>query len=108
MKTARTKSNIREVVEQVVDLVHPLRIILFGSASRGETGRHADLDFLIVVQNNEETGRVTDRLNTDVRRREFPCDFLVVQSSVLERNRRNPGLIYGDILDHGKVIYAAG
>ena len=37
------------VVKRIVEAVHPSRVILFGSAARGESGPHSDLDLLIVM-----------------------------------------------------------
>jgi UTP:GlnB (protein PII) uridylyltransferase len=37
-----------EAVRRVVDVAHPDRIILFGSAARGQMGPDSDLDLLVV------------------------------------------------------------
>jgi predicted nucleotidyltransferase len=37
------------LVRRIVQAVHPLRIILFGSAARGQMGPHSDLDVLVVM-----------------------------------------------------------
>jgi predicted nucleotidyltransferase len=42
---------IDDLVQRIVDAVHPLRIILFGSAARGEMGADSDVDLLIVMPN---------------------------------------------------------
>ncbi len=39
------KSVVDNLVNQIVEAVHPLRIILFGSAVRGDMGRIAILTF---------------------------------------------------------------
>lgn len=39
----QTTSELDELVQQIVELVHPLRIILFGSAARGEAVSTATL-----------------------------------------------------------------
>jgi len=107
MTQAQLQSNIREVVDQVVALAHPVRIVLFGSATTGRVDEDSDLDFLVVVPEDERTDEITDRLNMQLRNRPMPCDFMVVTQSVLDRQSNNPGLIYGDILAHGKEVYAA-
>jgi predicted nucleotidyltransferase len=104
----QARKSIREVVEQVVELAHPLRIILFGSVAEGNAGPDSDLDFLVVVSEKEETNAIADRLNMGVRRRSMPCDFLVVKQSTLGRHLRNPGLLYGEILERGIEVYAGG
>ena len=37
-----------EIVRRVVEVAQPERIVLFGSAARGEMTRHSDVDLLIV------------------------------------------------------------
>ena len=49
---------IEELVRRIVDAVHPLRIILFGSAARGEVGPHSDIDVMVIMPEG------TDRLDT--------------------------------------------
>ena len=40
---------IDELVQRIVEEVRPLRIILFGSASRGKIGPDSDIDLLVVM-----------------------------------------------------------
>lgn len=107
MNKPDVQRSIRQVVERIVALAHPVRIVLFGSAAEGRTGRDSDLDFLIVIPDGHQPDAVADRLNTGVRPRPMPCDFMVVTPSVLERHRHNRGLVYADILERGKEVYVA-
>ena len=81
------------MVDQIVTLVHPKQIILFGSAATRRVHADSDLDFLVVVPEGERLDELTDRLNMNVRHRPIPCDFMVVTQAVLDRNRDNPGLV---------------
>ncbi len=95
------------IVERIVAVFHPLRIILFGSASRGETGENSDIDLLVVMP--EGTPRLDTAEKLHMRMFGIPAavDFLVATPSDLERNRNNVGLIYRTILQEGKELYAA-
>ena len=106
MTRATLRKNVEQVVHQVVDLAHPRRVIVFGSAAKGRVGPEGDLDFLVVVSDNEHVDTLTDRLNTQIRHKPMPCDFMVVEEGVLERNLDNPGLIYGEIMTNGREVYA--
>ena len=46
---ALTSELLDDLVERVVEAVHPRRIILFGSGARGDLGPNSDLDLLIVM-----------------------------------------------------------
>ena len=39
---------LNTIIERIVEVADPERIILFGSAVRGEMGPHSDLDLLVV------------------------------------------------------------
>ena len=38
------------IISRIVDIADPERIILFGSAARGDMNRHSDVDLLIVKE----------------------------------------------------------
>jgi predicted nucleotidyltransferase len=40
---------IQEITRRLVDCYHPVRVYLFGSAARGDSGPDSDLDFCVVV-----------------------------------------------------------
>jgi predicted nucleotidyltransferase len=98
---------INDLVRRIVDAVHPLRIILFGSATRGEIGVDSDLDVLIVMPEGIHRRRTAQ----DVHQRLFgfpvPVDVLVATPGDLEKHKDNIGLIYYRVLREGKEIYAA-
>lgn len=98
---------INDLVRRIVDAVHPLRIILFGSATRGEMGADSDLDVLIVMPEGIHRRRTAQ----DVHQRLFgfpvPVDVLVATPGDLEKHKDNIGLIYYRVLREGKEIYAA-
>jgi predicted nucleotidyltransferase len=107
MNQSRLPQSLAAIVRQVVALAHPQRILLFGSAARGEWRSDSDLDLLIIVDDTQQPNSILDLLNTRVRRDAVPCDFLVTTAGTLRRQRRNPGLVYGAILKESRVIYAS-
>ena len=98
---------IASLVQQIVDKVHPLRIILFGSAAQGTTGPDSDVDMLVLVPDRTRRQDVLDCIYQDVHSAEVPFDVLVATPSIIERHRENLGLIYREILRTGRVVYAA-
>ncbi len=51
------------LVRRVVASVHPERIVLFGSAARGEMGPHSDVDLLIVMPDGVHRRATAQRLH---------------------------------------------
>jgi uncharacterized protein len=94
------------VVPQIVKQAAPLRILLFGSAVRNPGGTVNDLDFLVVVPDRDRPSRIMDRLNSGVRNKPIPCDFLVATPSVLAKHAHRRDSIYKTALSEGHEIYA--
>ena len=71
------QAEIRHITAQLVAKYAPVRIILFGSVSRGDVGPDSDADFLIITSNCPTRG--VDRLRELHRLidRNIPVDFLV-------------------------------
>ena len=98
---------IDSLVKQIIGLVNPLRVILFGSAARGEAGPSSDLDILVVMPDGANRRRTAQYLYRELDATGISLDILVSTPSVLERHKDNIGLIYRTILHQGREIYAA-
>ncbi|MGE5257211.1 MAG: nucleotidyltransferase domain-containing protein [Hyphomicrobiales bacterium] len=93
------------IVRQIVSKYRPIKIILFGSAARGELEKANDLDFLIIKDDVPYYGIDRMRELDDIIDRNMAADMLVYRSS--EFNER---LALGDpfikkILKEGRVLY---
>ena len=98
---------IDQLVERIVEVVNPLKIILFGSAARGEMGPDSDVDVLVVMPNGIHRRRTAQHLHIEMRGIPLPVDILVATPEDLKKHKNNIGLIYYRILEEGKEIYAA-
>lgn len=79
-----------ELVRRVVDSVHPLRIILFGSAARGEMRVNSDLDTLIVVPDQRDCFAVNKILARKMRGLGYAVDIVVVHKATWNRTATTP------------------
>ena len=98
---------VEKLVSQIVEAVHPLRIILFGSAARGEMKPSSDVDLLVVMPEGVHRRRTAQKLYREIRGLGRPFDILVATPDDLEKHKANIGLIYREILAEGKEVYAA-
>jgi predicted nucleotidyltransferase len=101
------QEHLNQLVDRIVETVHPLRIILFGSAARGELGPDSDVDVLVVMPEGTHRGDTAGFLHTKLFGIPLAVDVLVATPGDLERYRDNVGLIYRTVLREGKEIYAA-
>ncbi len=98
---------IEDLVQRIVDRVHPLRIVVFGSSARGEMGPDSDIDLMVVMPDGTHRRRTAQLLYRKIRRLGTPFDILVATPSDLERHKDDIGLIYRTILREGKEVYAS-
>lgn len=96
-----------ELVRRMVEAVHPLRIILFGSAARGAMGPHSDLDVLVVMPDDCNSREVAMRLYDQLSGLGHAKDLVVVRQSDVEQYGDNPYLIMHTALIEGKELYHA-
>lgn len=96
-----------ELVRRIVDAVHPRRIILFGSAARGEMGPHSDIDALVVMPDGIHRGKISRKIYRHLWGIGFAEDIVVVTESDIQEYARNPSLIIKEALGTGKELYPA-
>jgi uncharacterized protein len=98
---------INRLVRRIIKLVHPLRIILFGSAAKGTMHPDSDIDLLIVMKEGVHRRKTAQFLYDVLDHVSRPFDILVATPSDLEKYKNHVGLIYRTILKEGKEVYAA-
>jgi len=101
------QSQLDELVRRIVDAVHPLRIILFGSAARGEMGRDSDVDVMVVMPEGTHRLRTSGYLHTQLSGIPFPVDIIVATELDLEKYADDIGFIYHRVLREGRQLYAS-
>ena len=101
------QQQLTELVRQIVEAVHPLRLVLFGSAARGDMRADSDLDLLVVVPEGTHRRHTAQFLYRHLRGVTVPFELIVATPSDLERYGRNPSLIYRAALEEGQALYAA-
>ena len=100
-----TPEKIEAAVQRIVEVASPRRVILFGSASRGETHRDSDADFLVVLPHADRPRQESVRIRRALGDINMPVDILVVSEDRLRSLADRPGLIYREALRHGRVLY---
>ena len=59
------QDTLNEAIRRIVEIAEPERIMLFGSAARGDMTRHSDLDLLIIKEGGDALdlmGQIYERL----------------------------------------------
>ena len=98
---------IEEIVRRLTNAIHPLRIILFGSAAREEMGPESDVDLLIVMPDGthrRETSRKAFRALSGLG---IAKDVIVVTESDVREFGQNPSLVIKPAIEGGREVYHA-
>jgi predicted nucleotidyltransferase len=100
-------SYLAEVVRRVVKVAQPDRIILFGSAARGDSGPDSDLDLLVVKSGPIHRRAVARQIYRALLGVPVPVDVIVVTPEDVRAFRDKVGTIIGPALSEGREVYAA-
>jgi uncharacterized protein len=101
-----TPLKIQQVIEKIVALANPKKMILFGSYVQGETHKNSDLDILIVTGKEVESSRKESiRIRRGLKGINMPMDILVVPEDKFEELAHTHGLIYREAIAKGRVVY---
>ena len=93
-----------EIIRRIVEVASPEKIILFGSAARGEMNRHSDVDLLIIKECASPLDLMGEiYMNLDGAR--AAVDAVVVTPEDVERYKSSHAVIIKPALQEGRVVY---
>jgi len=98
---------LNTIIRQIVALVAPRRIILFGSAARGEMRKGSDIDLMVVLSDRAAKKKSVRILYTSLETAGLPFDIVPVTEEELGRYGDTIGLVYRSALREGRELYAA-
>ena len=105
-ETAITRSDIQDVVDQIVDRFHPDKIWLFGSFAHGTPTSDSDVDLLVAM----DTSLRNVQQAVEIRKAvdfPFPVDLLVrTPEQIAERLALGDGF-FRDVMTKGIVLHEA-
>ena len=103
---AITPEKVQKVIQKIVEVSQPRKLILFGSYIRGDTNSNSDLDILVVASDKIDSPRKESvRIRRALKGIVMSMDILVVPESRLKELASTPGLIYREAIKNGKVVY---
>ena len=105
MTKATLDKEIKSITDQIVKKYKAQKVILFGSAARGEFDpEKSDLDFFVVKDDRRKKFRRMQTLYRLVKKN-LPADFIVyTPKEVAERSKLGDPFILS-ILREGKILY---
>jgi uncharacterized protein len=95
-----------EIVRRIVQVAEPERIVLFGSAARGQMGPDSDLDLLIVRSGVTDTRALATEVRRSLRGLGTAFDIVVATPDDLARYGDSPALLFREAIGRGRTLYA--
>jgi uncharacterized protein len=105
MDKEKIQQEIESIVQQLIYKYGPSKIILFGSAARGEYDKVNDLDFLIVKQDVPSRGLDRMRELDDLIDREMAVDMLIYRPDEFEDRIKLGDPFIKNILSEGQTLH---
>ena len=102
-----TEDALQEIIHRIVDVADPDRIILFGSAARGEMDENSDVDLLVVKGGDYDYYNLLWDIYRNLRRVDQAVDVILVTPEQVERYKDNYYLIIAPALREGREVYHA-
>lgn len=100
------RSMVPSIVDEIVDRVHPIRVILFGSVARGDVTEDSDLDFLVILNELDPAQRA--HLMGNIRfaiTAAASIDIFVTDVEEFERRKNVIGSMQYWPAHEGEVVY---
>ena len=101
-----TANLLTQIVQRLVESLHPEQIILFGSHAYGEPNEDSDIYLLIIVsQSNEPRYRRSRLAYRALRGISVPTDVIIMTQEEVKRNVNVRSSLISRVIHDGKVLY---
>jgi len=102
---ALSVETLGEIIRRIMEVAHPEKIILFGSAARGKIGSNSDVDLLVVKSGTCDPHQVVGNIYMNLFGVGQAVDVILVSPEQVERYRHTPCLIIAPALREGREVY---
>jgi uncharacterized protein len=101
------EKTVQAIVKRIVEVAKPEKIIMFGSAARGEMGPHSDVDLLVVKRGEFHRGHLVEEIYMNLIGVGQAVDVIVVTPEEIEKYKDRVALVIYPAVREGKIVYAA-
>ncbi|OGP25993.1 MAG: nucleotidyltransferase [Deltaproteobacteria bacterium GWA2_57_13] len=106
-KNTIAQRKLKEIIRRIVKVAKPEKIIMFGSAARGQMGPNSDVDLLVVKGGKYNRSRLAGDIYVNLHGVGQAVDVILVTPEEVERYRNTHCLIIKPALREGKEVYRA-
>jgi len=103
--SSKVEEEIENIAIQIIEKYNPIKIILFGSASKGRFSNDSDVDLLIIKEDTPYLGRERARELRKLIKKNLPVDFFVYRPEEFSERIHMGDPFINTILREGRVLY---
>ena len=97
---------LEQIVDRLVDRLHPDQIYLFGSQARGQTTKDSDFDLLVVVPESDLPRHQREAYSYDLLwDLTTPVDVIVLTKDEFDRTSQVKTSLASTVKAHGEILY---
>jgi predicted nucleotidyltransferase len=101
------QNTLTEVTRRIVETARPQRIVLFGSAARGQLTGDSDLDMLVIMRGPVHRRQLAQQIQRNLHGVDLPVDVVVVTEEDVRNSAQGGFSIIRPALAEGQVVYDA-
>jgi uncharacterized protein len=96
---------VQTMVDRIVERVHPIRVVLFGSHARGQATVQSDVDLLVVLSQVGDKRKAAVEIRRLLADLPIAKDIVVTTPEEIARRGDLPGTVLRSALRDGTVVY---
>ena len=100
------QETLDDVLQRVVEVAQPEKVILFGSAAKGRMSRNSDVD-LLIIKDGADPISLMARIYRRLHGVGIAVDAIVATPQDVERFKDSHALVFKPALREGRVVYEA-
>jgi len=101
-----TADLLTQIVQRLVESLHPEQIILFGSHAYGEPNEDSDVDlFVIVSESDQPRYRRSREAYRSLRGISIPTDVIVMTREEVKKKVNVRSSLISRVIHDGKILY---
>ena len=102
-----TQEMLQTIVNQIVEIAHPQKIILFGSCARNTMTNDSDIDLVVIKKTVIDKIDEIIEIKRHIRSKDFSIDLILISEEDFYTKLAEGWTIYQDIKTEGIILYAA-
>jgi uncharacterized protein len=101
------QKTLDEIIQRIVEVAQPKKIILFGSAATGRMGPDSDLDLFVIMPDGSHRRRTAQAIYSGLKGIGLAKDIVVATEGDVRNYGDNPSLVLCPALREGRELYRA-